>query len=761
MKNKARLILILSLTVIMGISVSADNNVKYSIAEINNLTSSLVDKQYLLNGSNSLVFDTIEKKAGIYWECITLKSGMFNPEQLYRINFEYNILEQKGISFFYYLLRSQNGKGKDLYFNNFGNDNSKNKKGRISQLVKIDAVNDYRLIIGIYGKGKIILDNIKIVSVKEDSLFAVNPLKNNVPTTQCSFKQKITGCPEFKIELPRRKTGLSVNACDFGFSSSTTDNTEAFNRAVAHCKRINADKLIINKGTYNFKNPQEVMISHLHDTVIEGNGSEFILNDATPGEFIHFVDCNRVSMENLFLDWNWKLTPIASKVEVINVSPNGKYVDLLFADIKKLPEKKLDMELFDNLSPNKFRLYLPKLKTKYIRDNVVRIFPSSSQVVQREFRLGRKFRIRHFYMNRKAIKVDDCKHLTLKNICIYSMPGPGFVFKKRTSHVQLLGCRIDYRPGRKKIITTAGDHFHQLYTEGWFKLENCVFRGGGDDMMNIKGIISCGVKKRSAKKLEVYNTKNWAMQFDPGNSVELRDIRYRLLYTGTVKSASWNKKNKAFVVTFNEALPRNISYYSIVINKNFNSANFIIRNCVFENGEAQGILIQAPNGLIENCSFANLKGPALQLSTGVSEKWSEGDLVRNVIIRNNKFSNCNYENRMKFGQSATVYLGMYSFLGKTKTPVIQDILFEDNIFNNTTGLMFYITSSQNILIRHNTFNHSIKASYNLWPNAVMLNHATDVLFFQNIWNDGKVKIFTEANNHNKVDCYGNRQNFHK
>jgi hypothetical protein len=143
----------------------------------------------------------------------------------------------------------------------------------------------------------------------------------------------------------------------------------------------------------------------------------------------------------------------------------------------------------------------------------------------------------------------------------------------------------------------------------------------------------------------------------------------------------------------------------VLYNRAYASGNVIIRGCYFHENRARGVLVEASDYLIEKCRFYRVQMNALLLNSGFSDNaWSEGQEVRNVVVRDNVFEDCN---KAGIGERApqvfmTVYLGRTDTPErKTAHPIFQDILFERNRFLECPGSSLFISSARNVVIRDN------------------------------------------------------------
>jgi len=85
-----------------------------------------------------------------------------------------------------------------------------------------------------------------------------------------------TGCAPFTVERPREREGIVVDAADFGVSETIDDNNAALQRAVDHCRRIGAKKLVLRKGVYRFFGLRSVVFDSLTDFTFDAQEATLV-----------------------------------------------------------------------------------------------------------------------------------------------------------------------------------------------------------------------------------------------------------------------------------------------------------------------------------------------------------------------------------------------------------------------------------------------------------------------------------------------------
>ena len=101
---------------------------------------------------------------------------------------------------------------------------------------------------------------------------------------------------------------------------------------------------------------------------------------------------------------------------------------------------------------------------------------------------------------------------------------------------------------------------------------------------------------------------------------------------------------------------------------------------------------------------------AIKIETGFTgNSWCEGYGVENVVVRNCTFDTCNPSGSMTNGYERDIYMGVYLFTDpsyrKTDYPILRDIMFENNTFKDTFGVVAVVTSVRNLIFRNNTFSN--------------------------------------------------------
>jgi len=666
--------------------------------------------------------------------CITVPSGLLKAGEDYLITLDYEIIERSGEdSYFYVFARSHRlGNGADRWQRWRGEPGARG----VAQLRISPTADDVQIVAGIHNQGAMRIRAMKIVHGTGWTTIPLDSASGDVAPPAPP-----TGAQPFKVEGPVNKNGPILNLSDFGAvadgdsppSSGPDRNLQALNTAIAKCREVRASKLTVPKGVYRIPSGETIKFEELSDFIFDGGGSTFVFDQIKGGHGISIKKCNRTVFSNFNLDWDWKKDPLASIGRVTSVAPDSSFFEMHFETRAPLDPKRwvtmnpLDEKLrapgtgteFSGLAPRKIEM----LDTK-----TVRVWPARPMAPI----VGRLYLLRHYTFEKHGISMNSNTHLSLRDVTIFSFPGIGFIAAGDQHHLELLHCRITHPQNEHRPITTTADGFHVEQSLGFIKLEDCDFGYMGDDCINIHDNIHMGIRLVDAHTLVAEKIVTWSCPFATGDLVEIRNGDFSPTgFQGKLTDAKPNFKDKETTLVFDRQLPSRIDSDAILFNHRYGSRNFIIRNCFFHENRARGILCNTAAGLIEGNRFFHNQYSALHLEADVDPRWSEGFGARNIIVRDNKFESLNPAGA---AGGAVVYLRAIVNGSPTNYHLLENFLFENNVFQEMTGPAFDAASFNNLVIRNNSFINREKAPIALKRRgAIHAEHGSGLWVEGNTW----------------------------
>lgn len=529
------------------------------------------------------------------------------------------------------------------------------------------------------------------------------------------------GCPEFEVDLPRPEKEIVVNAADFGLNGETEDAAVCINKALAHCKKIGASKLVLPKGVYKVFSETTIEMTGYKDFTFDGNGSTLVYRKKSwLSPNFRVEDCERTVFENIDFDYDWKTEPLAAIVKVVGVSTEkgNIYADLNFVHYKKYPLYNKDMvitvmSVYDEKkkhlgvvgrSPVYIKLSSMDHVSKYewLSPNTVRCHFKTAEMMGR-IKEGYYFRAQHSYYDCNVFNLVSNKHQTFRNINIWSAKGFGFRVDGSQQYWQLLNFNMTPPKGQKKrVISTTADNLHIARSLGNFKMVNCIFTHAADDCVNIHDSTEY-VSRASDFSIKIGRIKN--ERFYNGDSkIELRNFDFSP--TGYFAKIRDKKvKGNTIELFFDKKLPDDKGKGFVMFDRQYWSRNFLVQNCKFGFNRARGMLILTDNVTIENTVFEKNEMGAMKIETGHCPSWAEGYGVDNMVVRNCTFKTPNTTGGSNHGLARDIGMNMYLFKDNSAAvnayPMLKNILFEKNKFIDTIGMVAFIGCAENIIFRDN------------------------------------------------------------
>lgn len=530
--------------------------------------------------------------------------------------------------------------------------------------------------------------------------------------------------------LPPRGTGPEVSVAEFGASAESRDNYRAFQAAIDHCRRTKASRLLVPAGVYRFASRNRLSFDGLSDFVFDGQGSELVFSEMG---FIQVRGCERAVFRNVVLDWDWDREPLAYVGKVAGADRDRRLLEIVFPPVPAVGEE-IKWPCVEMVDPETFaptlggyEIWGPKIdKVENPRPDTLRVFTRDDRMFGLE--PGNTIRLRQYVYECHAVLVEDSRHISFDRLTIHSAPGMGFVVCGDSHHFELTGCRIVPRPGGHRPISVTADGLHLGNTQGYFRVEGCEFALLGDDAMNVKDSTSIGVVRADSRTLIAKNVFQWRNPFSKGDVLEFRNPDYSPAgVSPRIVSASYFHESAQCRLKFDGDLPAALDPDTVLFNRRYNTAHFVIRNNYFHENRARGILLKCSDGLIEGNRFFRTGGPALSIEVGPPE----GTIVENVIVRNNEIRNCDAYH----WADGVISFGVYGLAAQRPLwPPFRDILFQGNTVSDYPRHPICLRYCKNVTVIDNVFRlESMPPLGSRGWGAVRVEDSEDVAVFGNKW----------------------------
>ena len=543
----------------------------------------------------------------------------------------------------------------------------------------------------------------------------------------------------FCIQRPKAEKLNEVNASDFGLSESNGDNYSAFQSALDYCSQHPQTKLVIDKGTYYFRNTDGLDANNCTDLLVEGSDATFVFSSTGYKFFIRNSDC--VEIRNLNFDWNWEESPLASVVTVQNSNPDADTLELVFKNAEYCNENNrfmaitvCDPETFTfgakgTTKENYFYQDATSVKSvKKISDNTLRVTHNGCMD---NFENGETFILRHYVYDGTVFNLRDySKNLTFDNVSIYGSSGMAYICEGNVSHFQIINSFIGINPEHKdtRCVSMTADAIHIVNTDGCFNISGCDISGMGDDAINVHD----GLGYVSAVNGNTLTLIASAMRLESGDTLAFKNDKFENTQA-TAKIVSVKALEGITKEVIVESLPESVTEGWTAYNTECNSGNYVIRNNYFHENRARGLLLQSSNGLCENNRFYKTMAQAIKVVMDIEPTlWQEGTGVDNLIIRNNTFEKCNYSD-----WGSVIEIGT-NIAGKSaETAVFTNIEITANTFTDIPSWLIRVNNVNGLVFSGNTVDvGEFFEKYSLQGKIQMFEYCSNITYEDNDFLNG-------------------------
>lgn len=496
---------------------------------------------------------------------------------------------------------------------------------------------------------------------------------------------------------------LAVDVTQFGAKPNDEgDATAAFVSAAREVQKTGASRLLIPPGRYRLSaggNPENAhtlfAFRTLSGLTIEGEGAELLVSGLT-GLF-SFDGCQDVAVHGLTIDWPRppfsvglvtasapRSFDVAVEPEypVVGGEPVGAFMDYDPATRLPMPA---GLDVYNSVERTEL------LGPQQLRVHLTREIPVT---------VGRLMVLRHQVYSFNAFVFSRCRNVQVSDTTVYSTPGMGLVAVV-SENVTLRHFDVLNRPGSRRPLSATADACHFGGCKGTVLLEDCTFEGMGDDGANIKSGLYLSVRQRLDERtvLGQHNLKMVDLP-DAGDTLEMSHVDTLVPFasnrvrTATLEPGAENLHR----VVFEEPLPAELREGDVLGNATRTPA-LRMRRCTVRNNRARGVLCQTRDAVIEDCTFSGCTSAGVLVLTEVVH-FFESIGTRNVVIRRNRFENCNYgAAAAEASLCAVAYLKGFAY--PPRPGVHRDVVFADNHFLNTDESAIFAVGVDGLTITGN------------------------------------------------------------
>jgi len=141
----------------------------------------------------------------------------------------------------------------------------------------------------------------------------------------------------------------------------------------------------------------------------------------------------------------------------------------------------------------------------------------------------------------------------------------------------------------------------------------------------------------------------------------------------------------------------------IAVNASASGGGYVVRNCAIRNNRARGMLLNAPDGLVENCLVEGTTMAGIALAPEMAS-WPQSDYSRNVVLRGNTIRDVCLAGQNGWFEAGALTIAEWR---NGRYPALpgghRNIVVERNTFEGIDGPNVVVASAQGVAFRANRF----------------------------------------------------------
>lgn len=325
----------------------------------------------------------------------------------------------------------------------------------------------------------------------------------------------------------------------------------------------------------------------------------------------------------------------------------------------------------------------------------------------------------------------DCENTYLENVTTYTAAGMG-LRANGGKNMYLNRTNFMHNPDSKRILTCTADIIHTAALEGELKITNSIIEGSHDDGLNIKTYYTQVTANRGSSVIQVSQTQNEvAVGYEVGDVIDVYS-RDGMEFKGRFTLEGVQDLGGSYILTLDGSL-RNAT--GLLVGNHTKATRMTLDNCLIQNKRNRGILLQARESVIKNCTFMNVNMGAVQV-LGVGDQFSEAIVPQDISIYNCKFLN-SWDNCRNF---------TYGYDGKTFARTLLNLDIYNNFFYNGVGVDTYLLGVGDAEVKNNFYYKDDTTAINSTSNLMEISYSDNVLIKDNralIANSDKVINFVK------------------
>ncbi|MFA6127196.1 MAG: right-handed parallel beta-helix repeat-containing protein [Bacteroidales bacterium] len=526
----------------------------------------------------------------------------------------------------------------------------------------------------------------------------------------------------------------TVNITRFGLSPDCRVNAVTYvQKAIQACEGRSGSVIYFPKGRYDFwpdhcmekvyyesnttvNNPRRcaILLEGLNDLTVDCGGSDFVFHDRMQP---FTVDKSKgITIRDVSIDWD---IPLTAEAEVIEINP--AYIDIRIDPVESpfiLEKGKIvfvgegwKSPWWGTMEFDRETLAVAyktgdwgclgggwnSYRAEELSPGLLRLHYAFKRIPAK----GNYLVLRHSERDHAGIFITDSRDVLIRDLNMYHNAGLG-ILSQYSLNLTFRNVNSVPNPLKNRILSGHDDGLHFSNCAGLITIDQCRFHALMDDPVNVHGTSVRIIEKTDANTLVckfMHEQSVGTVWARPGENIGLIENESMLTVAqGEVESFE-TIQTDLFRLRFKNPVPDGIKTGFALENLSW-TPDVLISGCRFESCRARGILMSTPGKVIIENNLFESSGSAI-LIAGDANNWYESGGVKDVLIRNNHFTDQCLTSMYQFCEAV---ISIYPEIPKpdiTKPGFHRDIRIENNQFDLYDYPVLYAKSVDNLTFTQN------------------------------------------------------------
>jgi len=513
----------------------------------------------------------------------------------------------------------------------------------------------------------------------------------------------------------------------------SADTNVALQRMIDNAYHAGKKSVVIPPGTYRITaeaGPDKThcfVFTDMHDFRIDAKDVTFVNTSRARGT-IQFLNCSKITLSGLTIRHE---VPQASQGTLIQIAPDRKSLDVqvaagypadiddrrYFASVPVIDYYEPNKDLLKDNAPDSSIASIERIGPAQFRFHLSAALPAGCSVEIGDRAAWRGTVTADIYLYKTGgMKIEGVTIESSPGFCVQEEAGDGGNYYNYT----LTYGPIPAGATEKPLISSNADAFNSCALRKGPTLWNCLLEGMNDDGVPIHSNYALvGGSSGNVAYLDMRSLPSHFDEFRVGDHVlfydNLKSSGGEATITAIEPATDYPAQDLHdmeehcfsaqghqlwYKLTLDHPVPAQRGW--LACDADVADSGYLVHGCTVRNSRGRGMLVNAGNGVIENCTLEHIVYGGIVVAPE-SSYFTQADYGRNVIIRNNTIRDTSIVTPSSFGGAALSVTASLRGAPVALPGGHRNITITGNTFEDNRAVNILITSAQDVTIKDNRF----------------------------------------------------------